>query len=114
VPVPLRRLTNSLSAGVVLPRVGLQVRIIRTASRTETGGHWAPGEAWQDPGFDIQPRTRDEAEPSTSSKGDYTFYTDTDLVAGVGPGTFVFIPPGAIHGFRTGPAACCGWTGDAE
>ena len=36
------------------------------------------------------------------SRGSYTFYTDADPAEGVGPGTFVFIPAGAVHGFRTG------------
>ena len=40
----------------------LNARITRKASRTETGGHWALGEARQDPGFDNPPHTHDEAE----------------------------------------------------
>ena len=36
---------------------------------------------------------------------------------GVGPGTFVFIPPGAVHGFRTGPEGgrlLCLWPSTVE
>jgi hypothetical protein len=47
---------------IILPMGGLQAHITRKASRTETGGHWAFGEAWQDPGFDNPPHTHDEAE----------------------------------------------------
>ena len=32
---------------IILPTVGLHAHITRKASRTETGGHWALGEAWQ-------------------------------------------------------------------
>ena len=61
------------------------------SSRTETGGHWAFGEAWQDPGFDNPPHTHDEAEAFYVLEGEYTFYTDADPTEGIGPGTFVFI-----------------------
>ena len=64
--------------GIILPMGGLQARIIRKASRTETGGHWALGEAWQDPGFDNPPHTHDEAEVFYVLEGDYTFYTDAN------------------------------------
>ena len=37
---------------ITLPMGGLQAHIMRKAARTETGGHWALGEAWQDPHFD--------------------------------------------------------------
>jgi hypothetical protein len=40
---------------IILPMSGLHAHITRKASRTETGGHWALGEAWQDPGFDNPP-----------------------------------------------------------
>ena len=59
--------------GITLPMDGLQARIIRKASRTETGGHWALGEAWQDPGFDNPPHTHDEAEAFYVLEGEYTF-----------------------------------------
>jgi hypothetical protein len=39
-----------------------RAHLTRKAARTETGGHWAVGEAWQDPGFDNPPHTHDEAE----------------------------------------------------
>jgi mannose-6-phosphate isomerase-like protein (cupin superfamily) len=102
---------------IILPMGGLQARIIRKASRTETGGHWAFGEAWQDPHFDNPPHTHDEAEAFYVIEGSYTFYTDRDPVEGIGPGTFVFIPPGAVHGFRTGPAGgrlLCLWPSTVE
>ena len=102
---------------IILPMDGLEARIVRKASRTETGGHWALGEAWQDPGFDNPPHTHDEAEAFYVLEGTYTFYTDADPVVGLGPGTFVFIPPGAVHGFRTGPQGgrlICLWPSTVE
>ena len=62
---------------IILPMGGLHAHITRKASRTETGGHWALGEAWQDPGFDNPPHTHDEAEAFYVLEGSYTFYTDT-------------------------------------
>src|SRR5215210_5767424 len=53
---------------IILPMGGLHAHITRKASRTETGGHWAFGEAWQDPGFDNPPHTHDEAEAFYVSK----------------------------------------------
>jgi len=50
-------------------------------------------------------------------EGSYTFYTYADPVEEVGPGTFVFIPPGAVHGFRTGPQGgrlICFWPSTVE
>jgi len=50
-------------------------------------------------------------------EGSYTFYTDADPVEEVGPGTFVFIPAGAVHGFRTGPHGgklICLWPSTVE
>ena len=94
-----------------------RAHITRKASRTETGGHWALGEAWQDPGFDNPPHTHDEAEAFYVLEGSYTFYTGTAPAEGVGPGTFVFIPPGAVHGFRTGPDGgrlLCIWPSTVE
>jgi hypothetical protein len=70
-----------------------RAHITRKAARAETGGHWAVGEAWQDPGFDNPPHTHDEAEAFYVLEGSYTFYTDADSVEEVGPGTFVFIRP---------------------
>ncbi len=102
---------------IILPMGGLQAHIRRKASRTETGGHWAIGEAWQDPGFDNPPHTHDEAEAFYVLDGTYTFYTDSAPAEGVGPGTFVFIPPGAVHGFRTGPEGgrlLCIWPSTVE
>ena len=102
---------------ITLPMGGRQAKIIRKASRIETGGHWALGEAWQDPGFDNPPHTHAEAEAFYVLEGEYTFYTDTEPAEGIGPGTFVFIPPGAVHGFRTGSEGgrlLCLWPSTVE
>lgn len=102
---------------IILPMGGLQAHITRKASRTETGGHWALGEAWQEPGFDNPPHVHDEAEAFYVLEGSYTFYTGADPAEGIGPGTFVFIPPGAVHGFRTGPEGgrlICLWPSTVE
>jgi mannose-6-phosphate isomerase-like protein (cupin superfamily) len=102
---------------IILPMGGHRAHITRKASRTETGGHWAIGEAWQDPGFDNPPHTHDEAEAFYVLEGSYTFYTGTAPAEGVEPGTFVFIPPGAVHGFRTGPEGgrlLCIWPSTVE
>jgi len=40
---------------IILPMGSLHAHITRKASRTETGGHWALGEASQDPEFDNPP-----------------------------------------------------------
>ena len=69
---------------IILPMGSQQAHIMRKASRVETGGHWALGEAWQDPGFDNPPHTHDEAEAFYVLEGAYTFYTDTDPAEGVG------------------------------
>ena len=95
----------------------LKAHITRKAARTETGGHWALGEAWQEPHFDNPPHVHDEAEAFYVLEGLYTFYTDSDPAEGIGPGTFVFIPPGAVHGFRTGPDGgrlLCLWPSTVE
>jgi mannose-6-phosphate isomerase-like protein (cupin superfamily) len=102
---------------IILPMGGLRAHITRKAARTETGGHWALGEAWQDPGFENPPHTHDEAEAFYVLEGSFTFYTDSDPAEGVGPGTLVFIPPGAVHGFRTGPEGgrlICLWPSTVE
>jgi mannose-6-phosphate isomerase-like protein (cupin superfamily) len=102
---------------IVLPMGDRRAHITRKASRTETGGHWALGEAWQDPGFDNPPHKHDEAEAFYVLEGTYTFYTGATPAEGVGPGTFVFIPPGAVHGFRTGPEGgrlLCIWPSTVE
>ncbi len=86
----------------------------RHASRPEGTG---PSEAWQDPHFDNPPYTHDEAEAFYVLEGTYTFYTDDEPAEGIGPGTFVFIPPGAVHGFRAGPAGgrlLCVWPSTVE
>jgi mannose-6-phosphate isomerase-like protein (cupin superfamily) len=94
---------------ITLPMAGLQAKIIRKAARTETGGHWALGEAWQDPGFDNPPHTHDEAEAFHVLEGEYTFYTDAEPAAGIGPGTLCLHPAGrgswVPHGPRRRPTA---------
>jgi mannose-6-phosphate isomerase-like protein (cupin superfamily) len=100
-----------------LPMDGLHAQIIRKASRAETDGHWAFGEASQDAGFENPPHTHDEAEAFYVLEGEYTFYTDSLPAEGIRPGTFVFIPPGAVHGFRTGPEGgrlLCLWPSAVE
>ena len=102
---------------IVLPMGGLQAHITRKASRTETGGHWALGDSWQDPDFDNPPHTHDEAEAFYVLAGSYTFYTDSDPAEALGPGTLVLIAPGAVHGFRTGPDGgrlLCLWPSTVE
>jgi len=102
---------------IILPMGDQRAHITRIASRVETGGHWSIGEAWQDPGFDNPPHTHDEAEAFYVLEGSYTFYTDADPAEGIGPGTFVFIPAGAVHGFRTGAEGgrlLCVWPSTVE
>ena len=41
---------------IILPMGQQRAHVTRKAARSETGGHWALGEAWQEPGFDT-PRT---------------------------------------------------------
>lgn len=53
---------------IILPMGGLQAHVTRKASRTETGGHWAFGEAWQDPNFDNPLTLTTKRRPSTSSR----------------------------------------------
>jgi hypothetical protein len=88
---------------IVIPIGGLNAYVTRKAARSETGGHWAFGEGRQDPHFDNPPHVHDEAEAFYVLEGSYTFYTDGDPVEGVGPGSVVLVPPGALHGFRAGP-----------
>ena len=114
----VNRLSRSaLAAPRARPRLPDDSISTRKAARTETDGHWAVAEAWQEPGFDNPPHTHDEAEAFYVLEGSYTFYTDADPVEEVGPGTFVFIPPGAVHGFRTGPQGgklFCFWPSTVE
>ena len=103
--------------GIILPNGSPAARIIRKASRTETGGHWAIGEAWQDPGFDNPPHTHDEAGSLLCPRRFVHLLHRHRPAEGIGPGTFVFIPPGAVHGFRTGPEGgrlLCIWPSTVE
>jgi mannose-6-phosphate isomerase-like protein (cupin superfamily) len=74
--------------------------IIRKASRALTEGHWAVGTGVQNAGFDNALHRHEEAEAFFVVRGRYTFYSAAGETP-AGPGTFVFIPPGAPHGFRT-------------
>ena len=67
--------------------------------------------------MDNPPHTHEAAEAFYVIEGNYTFYTDSAPVEGVGPGTFAFIPPGAVHEFRTGPEGArllCVWPSTVE
>jgi quercetin dioxygenase-like cupin family protein len=75
-------------------------RIVRKASRAQTAGDWAVGTGVQDAGFDNPLHTHEEAEAFFVVRGRYTFYSASGEVPAT-TGTFVFIPPGAPHGFRT-------------
>ena len=90
-------------------------RITRKAARTETAA-LGSCEAWQDPNFDSLLYTHHEAEAFYVLEGTYTFYTDSDPAEGIGPPS-VFIPPGAVHGFRAGPMGrrlLCRWPSTVE
>ena len=83
---------------IILP-MGLQrARITRKAARTETGGHWALGEAWQDPGFDNPPHTHDEAEAFYVLEGTLAVRVGDGEVEAP-PGTYACVPPGIVHTF---------------
>lgn len=75
-------------------------RIRRKASRADTGGAWAIGTGAQDSGFDNPRHVHDESEAFYVLRGRYAFYSSDEEVE-AGPGSFIFIPPGAVHGFRT-------------
>ena len=102
---------------IILPMGGLQARIIRKASRTETGGHWALGEAWQDPASTTHHTPTTKLKPSMSSKVS-TPSTPTPIPqkeSGQAPSSSC--PPGAVHGFRTGPEGgrlLCLWPSTVE
>ena len=74
--------------------------IRRKAGRTDTEGHWAIGTGRQNAGFDNPRHVHDEAEAFFVLRGRYAFYKDNDEVQATA-GTFVLIPAGAVHGFRT-------------
>jgi len=90
--------------------------IRRKAARSDTNGAWAIGTGRQDAGFDNPRHTHDEAEAFFVTQGRYVFYA-AEAEVEAGPGTFVFIPPGAVHGFRTeedGSELICVWPTDVE
>ena len=74
--------------------------IRRKASRADSEGAWAIGTGRQDAGFDNPRHTHDEPEAFFILRGRYAFYTD-DGETEAGAGSFVMIPSGTIHGFRT-------------
>ena len=84
----------------------------------DTSGAFALIEAVVPPGNGPPPHIHGrEDEAFYVLEGLYTFYTDSDPAEGIGPGTFVFIPPGAVHGFRTGPDGgrlLCLWPSTVE
>lgn len=95
------------SAGVLIlrPEDGTTINfrgalIRRKVSRKQSGGSWAVGTGQQDAGFDNPLHTHDEPEAFYVQRGRYTFLTAEGSVEAP-PGTLVFIPPGAQHGFRT-------------
>lgn len=90
--------------------------IRRKASRKQSGGSWAVGTGRQNAGFDNPLHTHDEPEAFYVLQGRYTFLT-AEGSADAAPGTFVFIPPGAQHGFRTeedGSVLFCVWPSTVE
>lgn len=90
--------------------------IRRKASRKQSGGSWAVGTGHQGAGFDNPLHTHDEPEAFYILQGRYTFLTAEGSAEAL-PGTFVFIPPGAQHGFRTeedGSALFCIWPSTVE
>ena len=100
--------------GTTMERPGLVIR--RKASRKQTGGSWAVGTGVQNAGFENPLHTHDEPEAFYVLKGRYTFLV-ADGAVEAPPGTFVFIPPGAQHGFRTekdGSALFCIWPSTVE
>ena len=79
------------------------VRMVRKVTSEDTGGRWALGVGENSlPGFVNTPHTHTEPESFYVLEGSYTFLTDGGDRE-VGPGTLVFIPPGARHGFVVGP-----------
>ena len=81
---------------------GAQIR--RKVSAEEAIGRWTLTVGSQPPDFENSPHVHlHEPEAFFILEGDYQFHTaEGDLP--VGPGSLVYIPPGALHGFRTGAA----------
>lgn len=81
---------------------GAQIR--RKVSAAEAMGRWTLTVGTQPPDFENSPHVHHhEPEAFFILEGDYQFHTPEGDVP-VGPGSLVYIPPGALHGFRTGPA----------
>ena len=81
---------------------GAQIR--RKVSASEAMGRWTLTVGTQPPNFENSPHVHlHEPEAFFILEGEYQFHTAEGDVP-VGPGSLVFIPPGALHGFRTGPA----------
>ena len=65
-------------------------------------GRWTLSVGTQPPGFENSPHVHlHEPEAFFILEGDYQFQTSEGDVH-AGPGALVYIPPGALHGFRTG------------
>lgn len=78
--------------------------IRRKVSAAETMGRWMLTVGSQPPDFENSPHIhRHEPEAFFILEGDYQFHTAEGDVA-AGPGSLVYIPAGALHGFRSGPA----------
>lgn len=79
---------------------GAQIR--RKVSAVEAMGRWTLTVGSQPPGFENSPHVHlHEPEAFFILEGDYQFHTaEGDVPAG--PGSVVYIPPGELHGFRTG------------
>lgn len=100
--------------GATIDNHGALIR--RKASRKQTGGSWAVGTGVQNAGFLNPLHTHDEPEAFYVLEGRYTFLAE-DGEIDAPRGTFVFIPPGAQHGFRTeedGSALFCIWPSTVE
>lgn len=114
-------MVNKVRVRILSPAEGEEIdfrgaTIRRKASRNETDGHWAIGTGGQNAGFDNPRHVHDEAEAFYVLRGRYSFYTESGEVEAT-PGTFVLIPPGAVHGFRTEEDASellCVWPSDVE
>jgi len=90
---------------IVPPEGGQEINfrgavIRRKASREDSGGAWAIGTGHQNAGFDNPRHTHVEPEAFFILRGRYAFYTQ-DGETEAGAGSFVMIPSGAVHGFRT-------------
>jgi len=106
---------------IVPPNGGQEINfrgavIRRKASREDSGGAWAIGTGRQDAGFDNPRHVHDEPEAFFILRGSYVFYTENGETE-AGAGSFVMIPSGAVHGFRTledNSELICVWPSEVE